>query len=62
MNFFFFLALICGLGTLATLFLGVSTLGKSGSEMKAKSNKYMQIRVGLQAATLVFLLLAVASA
>ena len=61
MNFFFILAAICALGTLGILFLGVTTLGKPGAESRSKSNKLMQMRVGLQAATIVFLLLAVAS-
>ncbi len=60
MNIFFILALLCALATLGTLIVGVGTMGKSGEQTKAKSHKLMQARVGLQAATIVLLLLAAA--
>lgn len=61
MNIFFILALVCALGAFGTLFAGVGTMGNKGVETKRKGNKLMQMRVGLQAAAIVFAFLAVAS-
>lgn len=51
------------LATLAVLLTGVYTMGKSGIDMRRRSNKLMQMRVLLQFATvLVIFLLVVAAA
>jgi len=60
MNIFFILAILCAVATLGTLFVGVGSMGKGGDDGRRKSNKMMQMRVGFQVATIVFLLLAVA--
>lgn len=60
MNFFFILALITALATLATLFVGVTGMARQGDFNKKYGNKLMRLRVTLQFLTIIFLLLAVA--
>jgi hypothetical protein len=54
-NFFFFVALVNALAVIAVLICGLYVDGKGGDLSKKWSNKLMQLRVWLQATTLLFL-------
>ena len=55
---FLFLAIACMLATLGTLFAGIITMGRdTGKEGGMRSNKLMRLRVLLQAASLVLIVL-----
>jgi Hypoxia induced protein conserved region len=54
--FFFILALLCMLGVVASLFLGLATMG--GGKSSAVSNRMMRLRILLQGAALGFLFFA----
>ncbi|WP_262693862.1 twin transmembrane helix small protein [Kordiimonas aquimaris] len=61
MNALFILALISAFATLAVMFTGAIGMAKGGDFNKKYGNKLMQARVGLQALTLVLLVLAAAA-
>jgi hypothetical protein len=56
---FFVLTIACALATLATLFAGILSMGRGGDPKAAgeRSNRLMRLRVMLQGATLVFIVL-----
>lgn len=54
----FILALISALATLVVMFTGAIGMAKGGDFNKKHGNKLMQLRVGLQALTLLLLVLA----
>lgn len=54
----FILALISALATLVVMFTGAIGMAKGGDFNKKYGNKLMQLRVGLQALTVLLLLLA----
>ena len=60
-NVFFILAMVCLFAVLGTLIFGVFVMAKEGEENRRKSNKFMRLRVTLQALTIVFLFLAYAA-
>jgi len=62
MKIFFILAVISLVATLAVLLVGVTSMGKNTGEGRMRGNKLMRWRVGLQALTLVFFILAAATA
>lgn len=58
MSFLFILAIIAAFATLAVMFTGAIGMAKGGEFNKKYGNKLMQARVGLQAITLILLVLA----
>lgn len=58
--FFFILAMLSLVGVVATLFYGLLAPRSTVADSK-KSNKAMQLRVWLQGATIIFLILATVS-
>jgi len=58
---FFILAIATAVATLVVLVMGVMTMGREGESNKKRKNRLMRWRVGLQALTLVWLLLAAVS-
>ncbi len=57
-TFFFVLAGICIVGVLASLFVGIGSMGSMGEFNRKYSNKLMRARVAFQFLALIFLLLA----
>jgi len=62
MKTLFILAIMSAVATLVVLFMGVMTMGRGTPENKLRGNKLMRWRIGFQGLTLLFLLLAAASA
>lgn len=58
---FFFIAIACMIGVMASLLLGVVSMTKGGTKDHAVSNKMMRLRVILQGLALLFLLLSAAA-
>jgi len=58
---FFILAIATAVATLVVLIMGVMTMGREGEANLKRKNRLMRWRVGLQALTLVWLLLAAAT-
>ena len=58
MSFLFILALLSAFATLGVMFTGAIGMAKGGEFNKKYGNKLMQARVGLQALTLILLVLA----
>jgi hypothetical protein len=56
---FFVLAIACALATLATLFAGILSMGRGGDAKTSgeRSNRLMRVRVLLQGAALIFIVL-----
>lgn len=62
MKVLFILALISALATLGVMFAGAIGMARGSEFNKKYGNKLMQLRVGLQALTLVLLVLTAATA
>ncbi|MBL4787504.1 MAG: twin transmembrane helix small protein [Kordiimonadaceae bacterium] len=57
MKIFFILAVISLVATLAVLLFGVSSMGRNSGEGRMRGNKLMRWRIGLQALTIMLLIL-----